>query len=84
MWLCRGQHGLLSKPVFVPRNAPDRVGDGKKRRSDMAKQSRVQRRIKPKHRAVKPRVPRSLDVAQENNHAARHAAKKQGVTSDQP
>ena len=42
----------------------------------MAKQTRVQHKIKPKHRAVKPRVPRPLDVAQENNHAARHETKK--------
>lgn len=41
----------------------------------MPKQSRVQRKLKPKHRAVKPHF-RPLDVVKEDNHAARHAAAK--------
>ena len=42
----------------------------------MAKQARSVRKLKPKHRAVKPRVVRPLDVARTDNHAARHEAKK--------
>jgi hypothetical protein len=42
----------------------------------MAKQSKVRSKYKKGHRAVKPRAVRPLDVAQVDNHAARHAAKK--------
>lgn len=41
----------------------------------MPKQSRVQRKLKPKHRAVKPHF-RPLDAARTDNHAVRHAAAK--------
>jgi hypothetical protein len=42
----------------------------------VAKNSRVQKKTKSKHRAVKVRVARPLDVARADNHAARHEAKK--------
>jgi phage FluMu gp28-like protein len=53
----------------------------------MAKQARTTKKLKPRHRAkktwqdgkvVKRRgaVPRPLDEAKKDNHAARHAAKK--------
>lgn len=43
----------------------------------MAKgQTRTVRKIKPKHRAVKPRAKRPLDQPKADNHAARHEAKK--------
>ena len=37
----------------------------------MAKQTRIQRKLKEKHRAVKPRTVRPLDKPQADNHAAR-------------
>jgi hypothetical protein len=40
------------------------------------KQTRHKQKMKKGHRAVKPRAVRPLDVAQVDNHAARHAAKK--------
>ena len=42
----------------------------------MAKQTRTQRRIKPKRRAVKPRPVRPLDVRKDGNHEDRHEAAK--------
>jgi len=48
----------------------------------MAKQTRTQRRIKPKHRAVKPRPVRPLDVAKPDNHEARHEAARAEAAGD--
>ncbi len=48
----------------------------------MAKQSRTVRKVSQKHRAVKPRTPRPLDVAKADNHAARHEAKKARTAED--
>ena len=42
----------------------------------MAKQTRIQRKLKSKHRAVKPRTVRPLDKPLADNHAARHEAAK--------
>jgi hypothetical protein len=42
----------------------------------MAKQTRIQHKLKSKHRAVKPRPARPLDKAQEDNHAARREARR--------
>lgn len=48
----------------------------------MPKQSRVQRKLKPKHRAVKPHF-RPLDAARPDNHAVRHAEKKAQAVREQ-
>lgn len=45
-----------------------------------SKQTRSTRKVKPKHRAIKPRAERPLDVAKADNHAARHAAKVAAMT----
>ena len=48
----------------------------------MAKQTRVQKKLKSKHRAVKPRAPRPLDAAHADNPPARHAAKKERAVEE--